>query len=52
MGLGTAAMIYGGCLYMFPSLTIASTVGIVSLVVKNTYRVCKRIKGNSNEVVH
>ena len=52
MGLSTAMMIYGGCLYMFPSLTIASTVGIVSLIVKNTYRVCKRIKGNRNEVVH
>lgn len=30
MSLGTAMMIYGGCLYMFPTLTIATTVGVIS----------------------
>ncbi len=32
ISLSTAAMIYGGCLYMFPTLTVVSTFGVVSFV--------------------
>ena len=32
MGLSTAVMVYGACLYMFPTLTVATTVGTVSFV--------------------
>jgi hypothetical protein len=53
-------MIYGGCLYMFPTLTIASTIGVVSFVgtkiavpiVVNTYKVCRRKVNKTDEVVH
>lgn len=60
MSLSTAIMIYGGCLYMFPTLTIASTIGVVSFVgtkiavpiVVNTYKVCKGKMIKTDEVVH
>ena len=32
MGLSTAVMVYGACLYMFPMLTVTTTFGTVSFI--------------------
>ena len=32
MGLSGAMMIYGGCLYFFPTLTITATLGTASFI--------------------
>ena len=32
MGLSTVMFVYGACLYMCPSLTVATTVGTISFV--------------------